>query len=219
MKKLARNIEFQRRCLLYFRRVYPKLHQKLVAIPNIGNRNALSREQQMIGMSKGTANLFLAVPRNGLSGAWFLLKPEKRRPATTAQNNFRNVMIESGYAFFKVINFEDFQDELRGYLEEQINEHHVEQVVCRYLQVDPSLLHTKTSKQEIVRARQITCYAAQILTGKRDCSVSYQFFKDHCGGIHGRSVIKSLYASDTQWRAKIDDILNELMISPKYMQI
>jgi len=172
----------------------------------------------MIGMSAGVANLFLAVPRNGLSGAWFLLK-KKNHKLTQAQLLFRNVMIESGYHFTKVINLEDFQDELRGYLEAQINEHHVEQVVCRHLEVDPYLLHTKTSKQEVVRARQITCYVAQIVTGKRESSVSLKFFNSHCGGIHGRTVIKGLYASDTQWRTKIDAIFDELMISPKHMEI
>ncbi len=217
--KRKSNTELQRRCLLYFRRAYPKLRTRLISIPNAGNRNALSHDQQMIGMSHGTANLFLAVPRNGYSGAWFLMKSKHKHALTQAQTTFRNVMINAGYYFVKVINFEDFRDELRDYLEAQINEHHVEQVVCRHLKVDPSLLHTKTSKQEVVRARQITCYAAQILTGKRESSVALQFFNSHCGGIHGRRVVKSLYASDTGFRRVVDPILDELMISQKYMEI
>jgi len=213
-----KSTELQKKCLMYFRRAYPKLKSRMIAIPSIGNRNALSRELQMIGMSAGVANLFLAVPRNGFAGAWILFKGKDRKN-TKAQNTFRSEMIEAGYNFIKAINFEDFKAEVKAYLEAQINEGMVEQVVCRHLQVDPMLVHTKTSKQEIVRARQISCYFAQILTGKTDSAVSFQFFNSHCGGMHGRTTIKSLYASDTDFRNQIDLIMNELMISPKYMQI
>ncbi|MCK5128130.1 MAG: hypothetical protein KAR42_17875, partial [candidate division Zixibacteria bacterium] len=85
LTKLAR---MQKDCLTHFRRTYPKFKHRLIAIPNIGTRNALSREQHLIGMSVGTAHLFLAVPRNGFAGLYFLFK-RKDKHITTAQAKFR----------------------------------------------------------------------------------------------------------------------------------
>ena len=215
LTKLAR---MQKDCLTHFRRTYPKFKHRLIAIPNIGTRNALSREQHLIGMSVGTAHLFLAVPRNGFAGLYFLFK-RKDKHITTAQAKFRTEMIDAGYNFLKILSVEDFQTSVREYLEAQMNEGHVEQVVCRHTGVDPQLIRTKTSKPEVVRTRQLACFFAQILTGKRDTAISFQYFNSHCGGIYGRGVVKSLYNSDTEYRERVDAIMNELMISPKHMKI
>lgn len=208
--------DLQRLCLRHFRQKYPKFNRHIISTQQSQTRAEQANITRL--MIEGSAHLFIAVPRNGFAGLWILLKTPHRLDLTPAQQSWRDAMRSIGYEYRTAKNVQDFIKHIRRYMDSQINEAMVEQVVCRHYGVDPVLLHTKTSKQDIVRARQLSCFFSQIVTGKPDATISFKFFADHVGGIHGRNVIRTLYASDHEYRERVDKIMSELMISPKHMK-
>jgi len=218
MKQPDMIFKIQQLCIAAFRNRHPKFKHRIFAIGKLSWVGGEVKNHHLLNDDIGIAHLFLSMPRNGFAGMYFLILRRSQK-LTEIQQQFKADMISAGYNFMQIASVEDFQTIIESYMESQINEGHVEQVVCRHWGVDPQLIHTKTQKQPVVRARQLSCYLSQIVTGKADAPVSVQFFTRHCGGIHGRITVKALYSSDTEYRGKVDLILNELMISTKYMKI
>jgi chromosomal replication initiator protein len=83
--------------------------------------------------------------------------------------------------------------------------------VCKYFNLDKSLIHTKSRKQEIVQARQITMYLAKKLT-----EYSYAHIgkivggKDHATVVHACKTVKDQIEINKTYRATVEAIEESL---------
>ena len=83
--------------------------------------------------------------------------------------------------------------------------------VCKYFNMDKSLIHTASRKQEIVQARQITMYLAKKLT-----AYSYAHIgkivggKDHATVVHACKTVKDQIEINNAYRSTIETIENGL---------
>jgi|SRR6267142_332505 len=63
--------------LEYISKKYPKFRQLILHFPNEGKRSPrYGALMKALGMRKGVADLFIAVPKRGFGGAWIELKSE-----------------------------------------------------------------------------------------------------------------------------------------------
>jgi hypothetical protein len=67
--------ELQQICVIWFRLQYPKLANRLFAIPNGGHRSKVTAAiLKAEGVMAGVSDLFLSVPKNGFGGMWIEMK-------------------------------------------------------------------------------------------------------------------------------------------------
>lgn len=81
----------------WFKRYYPELEEDFHHFAN--ERRCTPQEGQMLkrmGVKKGVADFFLALPHNGKSGLWIELKSGKNKP-TKEQQAFLNRKAKRGY--------------------------------------------------------------------------------------------------------------------------
>ena len=83
--------------------------------------------------------------------------------------------------------------------------------VCKYFNLDKSLVHTASRKQEIVQARQITMYLAKKLT-----AYSYSHIgkivggKDHATVVHACKTVKDQIEINKTYRTTVESIESDL---------
>lgn len=93
----------------------------------------------------------------------------------------------------------------------QISVQSIQEVVCKYFDLDQSLIHSKSRKREIVQARQITMFLSKKYT---DCSLSHigkiVGKKDHATVLHACKTIKDQMETDKTFRSSVEEIENLL---------
>lgn len=78
-------------------RLQPKIAPYVLHIPNESKRSPrYGKLLKDMGMRKGVADLFIAIPRNGYHGAWIEIKTDKGR-ATPEQKIFLEDMKKMNY--------------------------------------------------------------------------------------------------------------------------
>jgi hypothetical protein len=108
--------QIQEACVNWFRYQYPKFKRCLFAIPNGGARTArngatLKKE----GVLAGVADLFLTVPNNGFHGFFIEMKTPKGTQQSS-QKEFEKMASEQGYKYLVIRSFDDFEKEVKAYL-------------------------------------------------------------------------------------------------------
>lgn len=95
----------------------------------------------------------------------------------------------------------------------QISVQMIQDVVCKYFNLEQSMLQTKSRKREIVQARQITMYLSKKYT---DCSFSLigkiVGKKDHATVLHACKTIKDQIEINKSFRSSIEEIENRLRV-------
>ena len=115
MKQLESQL--QAACFRWFSYSYRRLRGLLFAVPNGGYRN--SREAAIMkgtGVVSGVSDLILLVPNDEYHGLCIELKVGKNK-MTLNQADWAEQVISQGYKHLVVRTFEDFKDEVEGYLE------------------------------------------------------------------------------------------------------
>jgi len=116
--------QLQKTCITWFRFQYPRLRMALFAIPNSNDMSALNRSKaaQVMGKLKcsglvpGVADLFFAVPSSGRHGLFIEMKAPRGRQSVS-QKEFEKAALQNGYGYTIVDNFEQFQETIEEYLE------------------------------------------------------------------------------------------------------
>lgn len=117
--------EMQRSCVRWFRTVFNSIPKFLFSIPNGGkyggatNRKTGHSIQASImvgeGLTKGVADLFLAIPRCGLHGLFIEMKTIVGE-WETEQREFAERQISQGYGYVLCWNQKDFEKAITTYL-------------------------------------------------------------------------------------------------------
>jgi hypothetical protein len=79
---------------------------------------------KLMGVMRGVADIFIAIPMNGKAGLWIELKTKKYKP-TPEQIEFMALKIRRGYAGVIVWGAEAAKEEIRLYLKDYISENHL----------------------------------------------------------------------------------------------
>jgi chromosomal replication initiator protein DnaA len=89
----------------------------------------------------------------------------------------------------------------------QISVQMIQDVVCNYYNLEPTVIQTKSRKREIVQARQITMFLAKKYT---DCSFSHigkiVGKKDHATVLHACKAIKDQIETNKVFRSSVEEI-------------
>lgn len=97
--------------------------------------------------------------------------------------------------------------------QKQISVQMIQDVVCKYFNLEQSMLQTKSRKREIVQARQITMYLSKKYT---DCSLSLigkiVGKRDHATVLHACKTIKDQIDINKSFRSSIEDIETHLRV-------
>lgn len=102
-------------CVRWFRYEYKRYSNVFFAIPNGGNRNAVTGAiLKAEGVLAGVADLFLSLPRNGFHGLYIEMKCGKNNQTAT-QQLFQSEVEKHGYKYIVVRSFDEFQRELNYY--------------------------------------------------------------------------------------------------------
>jgi len=87
----------------------------------------------------------------------------------------------------------------------------IEEEVCRYFEIDPDLIQSKSKKQEISQARQIAMYLSRKYTDKSYSTIGQLIGKrDHATVLHACKTVGNLMETDKQMKACIEDIEKHL---------
>lgn len=93
----------------------------------------------------------------------------------------------------------------------QISVQMIQEVVCKYFNLEESMLQTKSRKREIVQARQITMYLSKKYT---DCSFSLigkiVGKRNHATVLHACKTIKDQIDINKSFRSSVEEIENRL---------
>ncbi len=107
-------------CVKWFRYKYPKLKMNLFAIPNGGSRGKWEGGRfKAEGVVAGVADLFLAVPKNGIYGTRHGLFVElKLRPNKLTENQleFLYAVTKQGYQWEIVYTFDEFEEIINNWI-------------------------------------------------------------------------------------------------------
>ena len=97
--------------------------------------------------------------------------------------------------------------------QKQISIQMIQDIVCKYFNLEQSILQTKSRKREIVQARQITMYLSKKYT---DCSFSLIGKmigkKDHATVLHACKTIKDQIDINKSFRSSIEEIESQLRV-------
>lgn len=115
MKNLESKLQVS--CVTWFRYAYPNLKLNLFSVPNGGFRKittAVTMKQE--GALSGVSDLILLLPNKDYYGLCLELKirPNKQ---SDSQKIWGENIINSGYAYKIIYNFDEFQNEVNNYLD------------------------------------------------------------------------------------------------------
>lgn len=83
--------------------------------------------------------------------------------------------------------------------------------VCNHFEVEPSVIHTKSRKREIVQVRQIAMYLAKLHTDSSSSKIGQLIGgKDHATVLHACKIIKDQCDVDKSLKADIESIETSL---------
>ena len=89
----------------------------------------------------------------------------------------------------------------------QISVQMIQEIVCNYYNLEQSVIQSRSRKQEIVQARQITMYLAKKYT---DCSFSHigkiVGKKDHATVLYACKTIKDQIETSKAFRSTVEEI-------------
>lgn len=110
-----RESSLQSSCVKWFRLQYPKLRNRLIAIPNGGHRNKitgaiLKRE----GLIAGTPDLLLAIPKSPFGGMWIEMKSQNGRLSSSQKEMLEE--FGNDYRIAICRSFDEFQQAVNNYL-------------------------------------------------------------------------------------------------------
>ena len=112
MKNIESKIQIA--CVSWFRLQYPKV--KLFAIPNGGNRNAITGAiMKKEGVLAGVADLLVLKASKGYHGLFIEMKAPKGRQQDS-QKEFETYCIEHHYKYIVCYSLEQFINEVKKYL-------------------------------------------------------------------------------------------------------
>ena len=91
--------------------------------------------------------------------------------------------------------------------ERQISVELIEEEVCKYFDLDPELIHSKSKKQEISQARQIAMYLSRKYTDKSYSNIGEMIGKrDHATVLHACKTVGNWIETDKKFKTCIQEI-------------
>ncbi|MEG1685941.1 MAG: chromosomal replication initiator protein DnaA [Bacteroides sp.] len=79
--------------------------------------------------------------------------------------------------------------------------------VCKHFELEPTSIHTKSRKREVVQVRQVAMYLAKKHTDSSSSKIGMLIgHKDHATVLHACKMVKDLYEVDKSFRAEIEEI-------------
>lgn len=113
--------KIQQACIKWFDYQYPQYRLNLFAIPNGGARNKIEAGiMKGEGVRAGVADLFLAIPKQGLKnnypGLFIEMKTETGRQTDT-QKKFEKAVNSQGYFYFLCRSFDEFKPMVEFWIE------------------------------------------------------------------------------------------------------
>ncbi|NDV65048.1 chromosomal replication initiator protein DnaA [Bacteroides sp. 224] len=83
--------------------------------------------------------------------------------------------------------------------------------VCRHFEVEPSVIHTKSRKREVVQVRQIAMYLAKKHTDSSSSKIGQLIGgKDHATVLHAYKIVKEQCEVDKNFRADVESLETQL---------
>ena len=81
------------------------------------------------------------------------------------------------------------------------------QAVCTHYNLDPSIIHTKSRKRDVVQARQVAMYLAKTHTDFSTARIGNLIGnRDHATVLHACKTIKALREVDKAFQVELDEI-------------
>lgn len=120
-RRKPRDIEHKIQCQMvkWFRLKYPKMKHNLFAIPNGGRRDAVTGARlKEEGVMSGISDLIL-LKSNRFYGALLIETKTKTGHQSDSQKEWGQKITEDGYKYVIVRSLEDFQREIKQYLEDE----------------------------------------------------------------------------------------------------
>jgi chromosomal replication initiator protein len=91
--------------------------------------------------------------------------------------------------------------------ERQISVELIEEEVCKYFDIEPDVIHSKSKKQEISQARQIAMYLSRKYTDKSYSNIGELIGKrDHATVLHACKTVGNWIETDKKFRTCIQEI-------------
>ncbi len=109
----------QQMCVGWFRMQYPQIANLLFSVPNGGSRilrEAVTLKKE--GVVAGVSDLILLFPSMGYHGLCIEMKTdEKTSRQSKSQKEWQQLVESAGYKYIICRNFDDFESEIKIYLE------------------------------------------------------------------------------------------------------
>lgn len=87
----------------------------------------------------------------------------------------------------------------------------IQEIVCRYFNIAPDVLQSKTRKREIVQARQLTMYFCKNYTNASLTTIGRQIGrKDHTTVLYACRAVADLMATDRIFRGQVEELQQKL---------
>lgn len=91
--------------------------------------------------------------------------------------------------------------------ERQISVELIEEEVCKYFDIEPEVIHSKSKKQEISQARQIAMYLSRKYTDKSYSNIGELIGKrDHATVLHACKTVGNWIETDKKFKSTIQEI-------------
>ena len=104
-------------CVQWFRYQYPQYAPLLFAVPNGGQRNAITAAKlKAEGVVPGVADLLLLIPNHQFHGLCIEIKTRKGRQSDK-QKAWQAIIQKTGYQYQVTRNFEEFKQLIEEYLQ------------------------------------------------------------------------------------------------------
>ncbi|MFA7042830.1 MAG: chromosomal replication initiator protein DnaA [Bacteroidales bacterium] len=95
--------------------------------------------------------------------------------------------------------------------ERQISVELIEEKVCKYFDLEPDLIHSKSKKQEISQARQIAMYLSRKYTDKSYSNIGQMIGKrDHATVLHACKTVGNWIETDKKFKTCIQEIEQQI---------
>ena len=115
-KQTFEESRIQEICVKWFRYQYPELNKLFFAVPNGGQRNAITAKiLNREGVVPGVSDLILLVPRNGFSSLCIEVKTDKG-VQSKEQKEFQKQAESNGAKYVIVRSLDDFIKTIEDYL-------------------------------------------------------------------------------------------------------
>ena len=107
----------QMQCVKWFRYQYANIAPLLFAVPNGGQRNAITAKiLKAEGVVPGVADLILMVPNADYHALCIEMKAGKTGRQSEYQKQWQNAVVAAGYKYVVCRSFDDFHDTVTNYL-------------------------------------------------------------------------------------------------------